>query len=249
MEKARGKAEANNRNGDGYLHTGHLATRTLTPAERNAFLRKAETYHARRRLRKAIREYEKILSLDPLDIEVHTRIAPLYIKAGRKEPAKASLRHVIACYEVQGFVDKAIAMLRLSLTIDPRDLAAHLHLADLYLGKSHTGDAVKLLEGSRRTFRGKRFLQEAIAVEQKILSLAPDDFLAQSSLVRLLWKDGKRESAMDRLRRMERQWAARRNRDCWRKTRRLLWRYAPSFSTGWGCFISLFTSPAQHRHG
>ncbi len=221
----------------------------VASSDRSELLRKAEKYQGQRRLRKAIREYEKILSRDPLDIDVHTRIAPLYIKAGRKEPAKASLRQITACYEVQGFVEKAIAMLRLSLTVDRRDLAAHLHLADLYLGKSHTGDALKLLEGSRRTFRSKRFLKEAIAVEQKILSLAPDDFRAQASLVRLFWKDGKRREAVERLRRMERQWAVMRNHECWRKTRRLLWRYAPSLSTGWGCFVSLFTSPAPYRHG
>lgn len=244
-EKAREKQTASNRNGAEARPSGHgAAARTLATVDRNELVRKAEAYYAGRRLRKAIREYEKILTVDPLDIEVHARIAPLYIKAGRREPAKASLQQVIACYEVQGFVEKAIAMLRLSLTVDRRDLATHLHLADLYVGKSHTGDALKLLEGSRRAFRGRRFLREAIVVEQKILTLAPDDFHAQSSLVRLLWKDGREEQAVERLRRMERQWAARQNRECWRKTRRLLWRYAPSFSTGWGCVISLFTSPA-----
>lgn len=216
---------------------------------RNELLRKAEGYRAQRRLRKAIGEYEKILSVDPQDVEVHARIVPLYIKTGRKKQAKASLRQVIACYESQGFVEKAIAMLRLSLSVDRRDLDARLHLADLYLEKSHTSDALKLLEGSRKAFRSRRFLPEAIAVENKILSFAPDDFRAQSSLVRLLWNDGQRREAVQRLRRMEWQWAARRNQAFWRKTRLLLWHYCPSFSTGWACLISLFTSPAPYQHG
>lgn len=217
--------------------------------DRSEVLRKAERYHSQRRIRKAIREYEKALSANPQDVDVHARIAPLYIKAGHKEPAKASLRQVIACYEKQGFVDKAIAMLRLSLSVDRRDLAARLHLADLYLGKAHTGDALKLLEGSRRAFRGRRFLMEAIAVEKMILSLAPEDFRAQVALVRLLWKSGKRPEAIERLRRMETLWAVKRHKECWRKTRRLLYRYAPSFSTGWRCFLSLFTVPVANRSG
>lgn len=217
--------------------------------DRSEVLRKAERYHSQRRIRKAIREYEKALSVDPQDVDVHTRIAPLYIKAGRKEPAKASLRQVIAWYEKRGFVDKAIAMLRLSLSVDRRDLAARLHLTDLYLGKAHTGDALKLLEGSRRAFRGRRFLMEAIAVEERILGLSPDDFRAQVALVRLLWKSGKRREAVDRLRRMETLWAFKREKECWRKTRRLLYHYAPSFSTGWRCFLSLFTVPVPNRSG
>jgi pilus assembly protein FimV len=217
--------------------------------DRSEILRKAEEHRSQGRTRKAIREYEKVLAVDPQDIEVHARIAPLYIKAGRKDPARASLQRVIARYEKQGFTEKAIAMLRLALTVDPRDLAAHLRLADLHLGKAHTGDALRLLEEARRAFRSKRFLKQAIAVEEKILSFAPDDFRAQVSLVRLLWRAGRRREAGERLLRMESQWALRRNRTYWRKTRRLMCRHAPSLSTGWGYVVSLFLSPAPYGPG
>jgi tetratricopeptide (TPR) repeat protein len=215
--------------------------------DRGEILRTAEKYRSQRRIRKAVREYEKILSVDPRDIDIHIKIAPLYIRAGRKDQAKASLRQVIDWYEKQGFADKAIATLRLALTVDRRDLATHLNLADHYLGKAHAGDARNVLDAARKTFRGKRFLKEALAVEEKFLRVAPDDFRAQVLLVRLLWRAGKRGEALERLRRMEEQWARRRNKRYWRKTRRLLCCLAPSFSTGWGYFLSLFISPVPHR--
>jgi tetratricopeptide (TPR) repeat protein len=215
--------------------------------DRSEILRKAETYRSRGRVRKAIREYEKVLVVDPQDIEVHTKLGPLYMRAGRKDQAKASLKRVIAWYDKQGFVDKAIAMLRLALTLDRRDLAVHLRLADLYLGKTLDGDALRLLEGARRAFRRKRFLKEAIAVEEKILSFAPDSFRAQVSLVRKLWKAGRRREAGERLWKMESEWALRRNKKYWRKTRRLLCLHAPSLSSYWGHFISLFISPVPYR--
>lgn len=215
--------------------------------DRGEILRVAEKYRSQRRIRKAIRAYETILSVDPRDIDVHIRIAPLYIRAGRTDQAKSSLRQVIAWYEKQGFVEKAIASLRLALTVDRRDLPAHLHLADLYQGRGHAGDALKVLVAARKTFRGKRFLNEALAVEEKILVLAPDDYHAQVSLVRLLWKAGKRREALERLRRMEAQWAGRGDKQNWRKTRRLLCRLAPSLSTGWSYLHSLFTCPVPYR--
>jgi pilus assembly protein FimV len=217
--------------------------------DRSEILRRADAHRSEGRVRKAIREYEKVLAVDPQDIEVHARIAPLYIKAGRKEPAKASLQRVIGHYEKQGFTDKAIAMLRLALSVDPRDLAAHLRLADLHLGKVHAGDALRVLEEARKTFRSRRFLKQAIAVEEKILSFAPDDFRAQASLVRLLWRAGKRREAGERLWRMESQWALGRNRTHWRKTRWLMYRHAPSLSTGWGWISSLVLSPAPYGPG
>jgi tetratricopeptide (TPR) repeat protein len=215
--------------------------------DRSEILRRAEKFRSRGRVKKAIREYEKVLAVDPKDIEVHTKVAPLYIRASRKDQAKASLRRVIAWYDEQGFVEKAIAMLRLALTLDRRDLAVHMRLADLYLGKTLTGDALGLLEGARRTFRRKRFLKEAIAVEEKILTFVPDNFRAQVSLVRKLRRAGRRREAGDRLWQMESQWALRRNKKHWRKTRRLLCLHAPSLSSYWGYFISLFISPVPYR--
>ena len=216
--------------------------------DRGEILRKAEKYRSQRRIRKAIREYEKILSADPQDIDVHIRIAPVYIRAGRKDQAKTSLRQVIAWYEKMGFTEKAIATLRLALKVDHRDLATNLNLVDLYLGKNHAVEARNVLDRARKAFRGKRFLKEALAVEEKILGLAPDDFRAQVSLVRLLWRTGKRREALERIRRMEEQWARRGNKPCWRKTRRLSWLLAPSLSTSWAYFLSFFISPVPHRH-
>lgn len=214
--------------------------------DRSEILRRAETYRSQRRIRKAIREYETILSVDPRDTDVHIKVAPLYLRTGRKDQAKASLRQVIARYEKQGFVEKAIATLRLLLTVDRRDPATHLHLADLYLGKGHAGDAMKILHAARKTFRRKPFLKAALAVEEKILGFVPDDAPAQFSRVRLLWKAGRRGEALERLGRMETEWARRRNKHYWRKTRRLRFRLDPSLSTGWGYFLSLVTAPAPH---
>lgn len=215
--------------------------------DRDEILRTAEKYRSQRRIRKAIREYEKVLSVDARDIDVHIRVAPLYIRTGRRAQAKASLRPAVAWYEKQGFVEKAIASLRLLLTVDRRDLAAHLHLADLYLGKAHTGDALQVLDAARKAFRGRKFLKEALAIEEKILALTPDDFRTQVSRVRLLWKAGRQKEALERLGRMEAQWARRGNGPNWRRTRWLLCRLSPSISTGWGWLLSRFSAPAPYK--
>jgi tetratricopeptide (TPR) repeat protein len=215
--------------------------------DRGNILRVAEKYRSQGKIRKTIREYEKILHVDQRDIDVHIKIAPLYIKAGRKDEAKNSLRQAITWYEKQGFVEKAIAMLRLALTVDRRNLAAYLHLAELYLRKDHTGQARIVLDTARKEFRGRWYLKEALAVEEKILNLAPGDFPTQISLVRLLWKTGKRRETLDRIRIMEEQWARSGNKRNWRKTRLLICRFDPSFSSGWRFFLSFFTAPVPDR--
>jgi len=220
---------------------GHRA-----PYDRAGILRRAEGFRSRGRIKKAIREYEQVLAVDPRDIEVHTKVAQLYIRAGRKDQAKASLKRVIEWNEKEGFIDKEIAMLRVAQGLERRDLTVYLRLAELYLGKEVKGDALRLLEGARRAFRRKRFRKEAIAVEEKILSFAPDDFRAQVSFVRLLQRAGRKYEAGERLWQMESQWALMKNKEYWKKTRWLLCRHAPSVSTCWGSFISLFSSPVPY---
>lgn len=214
--------------------------------DRAGILRRAERFRSRGRVKRAIREYERVLAVDPEDIEVHTKVAQLYIRARRKDQAKASLKRVIEWNEKEGFVDREIAMLRVAQELDRRDLTVYLRLAELYLGKEVTGDALRLLEGARKAFRRKRFFKEAIAVEEKILSIAPDDFRAQVSFVRLLRRAGRRYEAGERLRQMEAHWALMKNKEYWMKTRWLLCRHAPSVSTCWGSFISLFTAPVPY---
>src|SRR5512139_2239471 len=78
---------------------GSNAKRITRPApsfDRGEILRKAEDYRSRRKIKKAIREYEKVLAADPQDIDAHAKVAPLYIRIGRKDKAKASLRKVVA---------------------------------------------------------------------------------------------------------------------------------------------------------
>ncbi len=230
---------------------GPAGTRLFgTPSyDRGAILREAERHRSRGRIRKAIREYERVLAVDPHDVEVHAKVAPLYIRTRRKDKAKASLRRVGAWYERQGFVEKAIAELRLVLKIDRRDLAARMHLVDLYLAKALTASALRLLERARRIFRGRQFLKEALAVEEKILSIAPRDFRAQVSMARLLSKAGKEREARQLLLTMELRCAREGNRKRWRKTRWLLSRHAFCVSTAWGCFLALFISPVPYGPG
>jgi tetratricopeptide (TPR) repeat protein len=223
------------------------SSRSTGSYDRNEILRRAERFRSRGRVRKAIREYEQVLAVDPHDVEVHTKIAQLYIRRGRKEEAKASLKQVTEWYEEQGFSDKEIATLRLAQRLDRRDLAVYLRLADLYLAKGLRADALRLLEGARRAFRRKRFFREAIAVEEKILSFVPSAFRAQVSLVRLLWKARRKHDAKELLWKMESQWALLKDRKRWRKARWLLFCHDPSFATCWGSFLSVFISPVPYR--
>jgi len=214
---------------------------------RNELFRQGDQFRSRGRNKKAIKEFEKILAVDPKDIDVHAKLAPLYLKVGRAAEAKASLNLVIDEYHRKGFTEKEIAMLKIILKVDTHDLKTYFQLVNLYIQKGLKSDALKTLGDGRRAFRKKKFLKEAIAIERRILTIEPEDLRAQVSLVKRLWKSGENKEASERLIQMESQWASRRNRKYWRKTRWLLFRQSHSLSAFLGYLSAFFSKPAPYR--
>jgi len=214
---------------------------------RNELFRQGDKLRSWGRTKKAIKEFEKILAKDPKDIDVHAKVAPLYLKVGRRAEAKASLNLVIDEYHKKGFAEKEIAMLKIVLEVETHDLKTYLQLVNLYVQKGLKSDALRTLRDGRRAFRKKRFLKEAIAIERRILTIEPEDFRAQVSLVKRLWKSGENKEASERLLLMESQWASRRNRKYWRKTRWLLFRHSHSLSAYLGYLSAFLSKPAPYR--
>jgi hypothetical protein len=89
--------------------------------------------------------------------------------------------------------------------------------------------------------------EEAIAIERRILTIEPEDFRAQVSLVKQLWKSGENKEASERLLQMESQWASRRNRKYWRKCRWLLFRQRHSLSALLGYLSAFLSKPSPYR--
>lgn len=214
--------------------------------DRGQILRTGQDLVARGKARRALKEFERILAVDPNDLDVHAKAAPLFLKARRLEEAKQSYLLLTAQYEKQGFVEREIATWQIVRGIDPLHLAAYLRLVALYLERGVQGDALRSLRQGRRTFRRKRHVEQAIAIEERILSITPDDFEAQRNLVRLFWKGGKVREAAERLMQMEARWAFRKEKREWRKTRWLLFRHRPRLPTLWGYLKSLVTRPAPY---
>jgi len=214
---------------------------------RNELFRRGDQFRSRGRNKKAIKEFEKILAVDPKDIDVHAKLAPLYQKVGRTAEAKTSLNLVTDEYHRKGFEEKEIAVLKIILKVDTHDLKTYFQLVNLYIQKGLKSDALSTLGDGRRAFRKKKFLQEAIAIERRILTIEPEDFSALVLLVKHLWKSGENKEASERLLSMESQWASRRNRKNWRKTRWLLFRHSHSLSAFLGYLSTFLSTPSPYK--
>ncbi|MEO6904153.1 MAG: tetratricopeptide repeat protein [Bacteroidia bacterium] len=127
----------------------YAATRFATDAD------KQQLFH------KAMECYEKVLELNPNNVEAKISLASCYVE-GSQEPMKGitmlreiektdsnnvNLQLSFAFFsEKSGQWDKAIARFHKVLTINPNFIEAHLHLADAYQQKGDKENAIKSLE-------------------------------------------------------------------------------------------------------
>ena len=83
-------------------------------------------------LDKAVREFERLIEMDPHDMRTLLKIGDLQERMGLGEQATATYGEVAEFYEAQGFFLKASAVYKQILRMQPDHLRAGSKLAELY---------------------------------------------------------------------------------------------------------------------
>ena len=161
-------------------------------------------------MKRAVKEYEKVLKDDPSDIRTKLKVADLLFKLGDHEKAVRTFHEVADFYASQGFLLKAVAVYKQVQRVKPDNVEVHLSLAALYEQIGLVGDAIiqyrdaiGLLEKSGESLR-------RLKVAQKMLGLDPDNAKLRIGLAEDFVREGMLDeavaefrSAYDALRRQE----------------------------------------------
>ena len=163
--------------------------------DRTRLLDQATRAAQRRRHKRAIALYRKILVADPNDTQVHRKIAPLLARTRQPEDAWESYRRAAEQLSKQGFVDQAIGIYREACAHLSHQHRLWLALADLEVKRGRPVDAVNaLVDGSRR-LRSRRTKQEALTLLQQARKIQPGAFEPNYELAGLLASSGARDRA------------------------------------------------------
>ena len=163
--------------------------------DRSRILDRAVRAAGRRRHKRAIALYREILAVDPNDVLVHRRIAPLLARTRRPADAWESYRRAAEQLGQQGFVDQAIGVYREACVHLAQEHRLWLALADLELSRGRPVDAVNaLVDGSRR-LRTRRTRGDALTLLQRARKIQPTAFEPGYELAGLLAGIGARDRA------------------------------------------------------
>ncbi len=164
--------------------------------KRDRVLKDAEKLVQKGKLEQAIREYEKILKRYPNDTTIINRVGDLYGRVGQMQRSIELYEEIADHFTQDGFVTKAIAILKKIQRLDPQRLDIFERLATLYVDQ-------KLFVEARREYQilGDWYvkngeLEKAIEAHEQLVKLDPSNHASSLRLADLLLRRGEIGSAL-----------------------------------------------------
>ena len=154
-------------------------------------------YIQKGQVKKAIREYEKILSEDPNDVRTLLKKGDLLVRVGEKGQAVDTYLRVASSYSQQGFHLKAVAVFKQILKIDDSRIDVNLRLADEYQNLGIVGDAMSHLQVVAAHYDQQGMTRESLDILRRIVDLDPDNIASRIKLAELYSREGMTAEAVE----------------------------------------------------
>ena len=149
--------------------------------DKNKVIEAASKLIAKGQLEKAVREFQRVLEVDPDDVRILQKLAELYQKMQRREEAADCFEKVAKTYAAQGFYLKAVALYKQVLKVVDR-IEVNVRLAELYQQLGLVGDATKEWQNVAAYYEKVGDLKSSLDTLRKLVDLDPDNVAARIRL-------------------------------------------------------------------
>src|SRR5256714_52892 len=149
--------------------------------DKNKVIESAAKLIAKGAFDKAVKEYQRVLELDPDDVRILQKLAELYQKMNRKAEAADCFEKVARTYSQQGFYLKAVALYKQVLKVIER-VEVNIRLAELYQQLGLVGDATKEWQTVAAHYEKSGDTKSSLDTLKKLVDLDPDNVAARIRL-------------------------------------------------------------------
>ncbi|MBW1973226.1 MAG: cyclic nucleotide-binding domain-containing protein [Deltaproteobacteria bacterium] len=98
--------------------------------------KRAQEFFTKRNWGKAIKEYKKLVEIDPHDLRMHLRLGDLYRKLNKEKEAIDEYSFVADAYARDGYIIQAISAYKLILKVNPKVRGIKEKIENLYLKRT-----------------------------------------------------------------------------------------------------------------
>jgi len=167
----------------------------LAAVDKNKLIESATRFIAKNQYGKAIKDLQKVLTLEPKNNQIALKIAELFLKLHKKDEAAKFYEIASNIFKDSGFYDKAIAVYRQVLTINPLSSQAYLKLAELFRKKNLIAEAVSHYKVAIAIYEREGHIQDALKILKIITELEPSNLPGRMKLAELYIKNGLKNEA------------------------------------------------------
>lgn len=184
----------------------------------------AEAYAKSDQLDQAIATLSQAKAAHPFDRETGTKLADLHFRQGNLRQALAELTELVAHYERENELDRALEILQHMARLAPSNPAVHKRLSHLYIRRGYIDKGMEELQVLSELQQKRGMIEEAVQslqqmaeihwtmgqhdrayqVYDRIARLAPDDISARQQLVNLHILAGRLADALEEQRNIAR---------------------------------------------
>jgi len=157
----------------------------LAPNKRK-ILEAARKYAQKGAKDRALKEYEKLLKLDPRDAKLRLEIGDAYRRWGQVKEAVTAYNKVAEQYMDEGFDARAVAVFKQIQNLDPQCFAAFVRLAELYQRMGLTSEAIQALQTAADGYHREGKKREALELLRKMATLDPSNTTSRIKVADLL---------------------------------------------------------------
>jgi tetratricopeptide (TPR) repeat protein len=164
--------------------------------KRQELIHQAEEWVRRGRPKRALALYLKVLKANPDDPRVLNRAGDLCARLSRNTEAVSFYKRAAGLLSQQGFHDKAIALCKMIIRLDPTLVEVMETLAKLQASQGLVHEAVSQYEAVGEFYRQSSQPRRAIEAQQAIVELQPNDPSRRLELANLYQQHGRPQEAL-----------------------------------------------------
>ncbi|MGB6365361.1 MAG: tetratricopeptide repeat protein [Thermoanaerobaculia bacterium] len=164
--------------------------------KRQDLIHQAEEWVRRARPKRSLALYLKVLKANPDDTRVLNRAGDLCARLSRNTEAVSFYKRAALLLSQQGFYDKAIALCKMIIRLDPTLIEVMETLAKLQASQGLVHEAVSQYETVAAYYRQSHQPGRAIEAQQAIVELQPNDPSRRLELANLYQQHGRTKEAL-----------------------------------------------------
>jgi tetratricopeptide (TPR) repeat protein len=155
-------------------------------SDKRKILEAARKYAQRGAKDRALKEYEKLLKLDPRDAKLRLEVGDALRRWGQVDEAAAAYRRVAEQYTAEGFDARAVAVYKQIQQLDPRGYAACEPLAELYQRMGLASEAITALQAAADGHARDGNKRHALELLRRMAGLDPTNTATRIKVADLL---------------------------------------------------------------